>query len=262
MIFFDEEIIYQYIGYAAGLATIFTFLFQILKIIETKNVSSLSSYMYTIYSLGLVCWATYGIYIESWILVFANLITFVLTFTILLLIIYYDAEDKIERARRDNITTAFNRKYFLETVPVKIAESITHKTPFAVMIATAVNQPEIAKQCGEKNGIKALQELAKFLEKDLRDSDMVARFEKNKFIIFVSNADEKSAKIVAERLFKNSQNIRVKATKNMDLDIDVNIGVCTSKYANTLDELIKKAMESAESITSKSRSKIKLYAKK
>ena len=54
-IMFDEEILFTYIGYAAGLATILTFAIQILRIIETKNVTNLSSYMYIIYSLGLVC---------------------------------------------------------------------------------------------------------------------------------------------------------------------------------------------------------------
>ena len=58
-IMFDEEILFTYIGYAAGLATILTFAIQILRIIETKNVTNLSSYMYIIYSLGLVCWFAY-----------------------------------------------------------------------------------------------------------------------------------------------------------------------------------------------------------
>ena len=78
-IFFDEETLFTYIGYAAGLATILTFTIQILKIIETKKVTNLSSYMYIIYSLGLICWAAYGIYIENWILVIANFITFFFT---------------------------------------------------------------------------------------------------------------------------------------------------------------------------------------
>lgn len=43
-IMFDEEILFTYIGYAAGLATILTFAIQILRIIETKNVTNLSSY--------------------------------------------------------------------------------------------------------------------------------------------------------------------------------------------------------------------------
>ena len=82
---FDEEVIFSYIGYAAGLATILTFTIQIMKIIETKKITNLSSYMYIIYALGLICWAAYGVYIENWLIVIANLITFLFTFIILLL---------------------------------------------------------------------------------------------------------------------------------------------------------------------------------
>ena len=126
-IIFDEETLFSYIGYAAGLATILTFTIQIMKIIETKKVTNLSSYMYIIYTLGLICWAAYGIFIENWLIVLANLITFFFTFIILILILYYDAEDKIERARRDPLTYVFNRQYFEQIVPVKIAESKAQK---------------------------------------------------------------------------------------------------------------------------------------
>ena len=133
-IMFDEEILFTYIGYAAGLATILTFAIQILRIIETKNVTNLSSYMYIIYSLGLVCWFAYGVYIDSYILLFSNLITFFCTFIILILIIYYDAEDKIERERRDDITTVYNRKYFEQAVPEKIAQALVAKQNFALVM--------------------------------------------------------------------------------------------------------------------------------
>ena len=64
------------------------------------------------------------------------------------------------------------------------------------------------------------------------------------------------------RHINHLKHLKFKATKSMDLDIDINIGVCTSKYADNLDSLIKKAMESVNSITSKSRNKIKLYTGK
>ena len=131
-IMFDEDTIFTYIGYAAGLSTILTFALQIWKILETKNVSSLSSYMYIIYCLGLVCWFAYGVYIDSYILLFSNLITFLFSFVILVLILYYDAEDKIERERRDDITTVYNMKYFQQAVPEKIAQALVGKQNFSL----------------------------------------------------------------------------------------------------------------------------------
>lgn len=156
-IMFDEEILFTYIGYAAGLATILTFAIQILRIIETKNVTNLSSYMYIIYSLGLVCWFAYGVYIDSYILLFSNLITFFCTFIILILIIYYDAEDKIERERRDDITTVYNRKYFEQAVPEKIAQALVAKQNFALVMLKVDNLAEFRQKYGDQDGGQSAQ---------------------------------------------------------------------------------------------------------
>lgn len=257
-IIFDEDTLFSYIGYAAGLATILTFTIQILKIIETKKVTNLSSYMYIIYTLGLVCWAAYGIYIEDWILVVANFITFFFTFTILLLIIYYDAEDKIERERRDELTYVFNRKYFEQTVPVRLAEAKTLSQESAILVVNSINYRSTHEKNGVKAGNKILKSLAKFLEKDLRENDLVARFEDDKFVIYLADANDKSAQIVANRLLKNAELIKVKVSKKEEIETKIKIGICTTQHASTMEELLEKAEKAAKSISAKSADKIKL----
>ncbi|MBQ8464834.1 MAG: diguanylate cyclase [Alphaproteobacteria bacterium] len=257
-IIFDEDTLFSYIGYAAGLATILTFTIQILKIIETKKVTNLSSYMYIIYTLGLVCWAAYGIYIEDWILVVANFITFFFTFTILLLIIYYDAEDKIERERRDELTYVFNRKYFEQTVPVRLAEAKTLSQESAILAINSINYRSTHEKNGVKAGNKILKSLAKFLEKDLRENDLVARFEDDKFVIYLADANDKSAQIVANRLLKNAELIKVKISKKEEIETKIKIGICTTQHASTMEELLEKAEKAAKSISAKSADKIKL----
>lgn len=254
----DEEVLFSYIGYAAGLATILTFTIQILKIVETKNVTSLSSYMYIIYSLGLVCWAAYGIYIENWLIVFANLITFFFTFAILMLIIYYDAEDKIERARRDELTYVFNRKYFEQTVPVKIAEAKTINQNFAIMLVSLTNFANNAKKYGKKIEKKLLKTLAKTLEKNLRETDMVARIDGNKFAVYLTGVDDKFAELVAQRLYNNATTNKIKVTKDQNINLEVKMGICTSQHGNDMKELMQKADKILKRITIKS-PKVKIY---
>ena len=243
-IMFDEEILFTYIGYAAGLATILTFAIQILRIIETKNVTNLSSYMYIIYSLGLVCWFAYGVYIDSYILLFSNLITFFCTFIILILIIYYDAEDKIERERRDDITTVYNRKYFEQAVPEKIAQALVAKQNFALVML------KVDKQVGGA------------LEKDLRGTDMVARYDNEKFVIFLANSDEKGTKTVAGRLSENIKKLSVKINRKQNLDLTVSMGACSSKHAKALTDLISGANKALDNIPPRSKIKIQFCKNK
>lgn len=258
---FDEDVLFTYIGYAAGLATILTFTIQILKIIETKKVTNLSSYMYIIYTLGLVCWFAYGIYIDNMILIISNLVTFFFTFVILLLIIYYDAEDKIERERRDELTSVYNRKYFEQTIPIRIAEAKTLKQDYTVLMVSTDNYKETVESHGIKAANKILKDIAKFLDKDLRENDMVARYEGDQFVIYLSNADDKSAKLVADRLYNNAGAIVTKITKAISIPAEIKIGVCSSKNGSDMEDLIQKADKSLKEITPASKSKVKIYKK-
>jgi len=259
---FQNDTLFEYIGYAAGLATILTFTIQIFQIIASKNVSNLSSYMYTIYSLSLVCWFTYGVYIDSNILLFSNLATFFCVFIILILIIYYDAEDKIERERRDDITPVYNKKYFDETVPVKIAELSVADQPYSFLILNINNMNEIHQQYKEKISHKVLKTFASAIEKDLRSSDMIARHNDDTFTVFLSGADEKGAKIVANRLEQIVKNLNIKINRKVSISISVKIGGCSSKNANNLQSLHYHALVALKEITAKSKSKIKFYKKK
>lgn len=260
-ILIDEDILFTYIGYAAGLATVLTFAFQILKIIETKNVTNLSSYMYIIYSLGLVCWFAYGVYINSYILLFSNLITFLCTFVILLLIIYYDQEDKIERARRDDITTVYNRKYFEETVPEKIAQATADKQSYTMVMLKVDNIQNLNEKHDSKLINKILKQVGSVLEKDLRGSDLIARYDQEKFVIFLTNSDEKGTKTVASRILQNIEKLRIKVSRKQIIDVAVSMGACTSKCGTNLAELIKQADEAIKSLSAKSKTKICFFKK-
>ncbi len=257
-VLFSDNTLFNYIGYAAALATILTFTIQIVKIIESKKVTNLSSYMYIIYTLSLVCWATYGIFIEDWIIVAANVIAFPFTFTILLLILYYDAEDKIERARRDALTNVFNRQYFAQTVPVRIAKDKTNKQDSAVLMIEVNGYNAIKKSFGEKTANKLLKTAGKFFEKNLRESDIVARLDKNMFVAYLSDANSKSAESVAKRLNKDAGEIKMRLDRNNEQNLDISIGLCTTQKADDMPTLMTKAEKALHEITAKSKTKVKV----
>lgn len=261
-IMFDEDILFTYIGYAAALATILTSTLQILKIIETKNVSSLSSYMYIIYCLGLVCWFAYGVYINSYILLFANLITFMFSFVILILILYYDAEDKIERERRDDITTVYNMKYFQQIIPEKIAQALVAKQNFSLIMLKIDNLTKLRNSSSIKTANKALKQIGAVIEKDLRGSDMIARYNEEKFVIFLSNSDEKGAKVVAGRITDNIKKIQFKISSKDKITFLPIMGACTSKTAKALSDLIRGANKAIDEVSPKSKIKIQFCKNK
>lgn len=258
---FSEETIYLYIGYAAGIATISAFAIQTIRILKTKNITGLSSYMYTLYSLSLICWFTYGVFIDSWIIAIANLVTFFFTFVILCLILYYDEEDKIERYRRDPLTYVFNKKYYEECVPQRIIEATINKQPFSIVVGKINNLEDIHEQLGNKYRNRALKHTAKTLEKALRDSDFIARIDDNLFAIYLSNTNDKIAKTVLTRVLDSINKIEIKKGSQQKINVQMLFGICSLKEETELKSLTSKAEKALADASLKKNSQIKIYKK-
>jgi MtN3 and saliva related transmembrane protein len=71
------------IGWLAAVLTTFSFVPQAIKVIRTKETSSISLWMYSIFTLGISFWLVYGLMIGSVQMTLANLITLVLAIIIL-----------------------------------------------------------------------------------------------------------------------------------------------------------------------------------
>jgi len=73
----------ELIGYLAAVLTTSSFLPQAIKTIKTNDTDSLSLGMYSLFTLGVLCWLIYGIYKTDQAIIFANAITLVLAASIL-----------------------------------------------------------------------------------------------------------------------------------------------------------------------------------
>jgi MtN3 and saliva related transmembrane protein len=78
----------EVIGYTAATLTTVSFLPQAILTIRTRDTSSLSLSMYSIFTLGVLCWLIYGLYISDKAIIAANAITFILAGIILAYKIY------------------------------------------------------------------------------------------------------------------------------------------------------------------------------
>ena len=78
------------IGSAAALLTMFGFVPQMIKMYRTKSVGDVSFPMLFQFSAGVLLWMLYGIHLQDFIIIVANLVTFVtLIIAISLYFIYH-----------------------------------------------------------------------------------------------------------------------------------------------------------------------------
>jgi len=80
----------ELVGLIAGICTTVAFLPQIIKILKTKHVKDISLGMYVIMTSGIFLWMVYGILLGRIPIIFANGISFVLCFMVIVAKIRYE----------------------------------------------------------------------------------------------------------------------------------------------------------------------------
>jgi MtN3 and saliva related transmembrane protein len=78
------------LGFVAGALTTVSFWPQLWKTWRTKSAGDVSLGMLLTFSVGVLLWLLYGVLLGAWPIIVANMITVLLTLTILILKLRYD----------------------------------------------------------------------------------------------------------------------------------------------------------------------------
>ncbi|MBL8263025.1 MAG: SemiSWEET transporter [Xanthomonadaceae bacterium] len=73
----------EWAGYTAAAMTTLAFVPQAVKTIRTKDTRSISLGMYLVFTAGIAMWLVYGIALDSMPMILSNIVTFILSATIL-----------------------------------------------------------------------------------------------------------------------------------------------------------------------------------
>jgi MtN3 and saliva related transmembrane protein len=82
----------EFLGSSAAVCTTLCWAPQAAKIIREKQTGGISVVTQTVFTLGVALWAVYGFLVHRWPLLAANIVTFALSLTILLLKFRYPVE--------------------------------------------------------------------------------------------------------------------------------------------------------------------------
>ncbi len=77
------------IGTLAAILTTASFLPQALHTFQTKDVRGISLGMYSVFTVGVALWLVYGLLLQAWPIVIANVITLALASAILVMKLRY-----------------------------------------------------------------------------------------------------------------------------------------------------------------------------
>ena len=110
-------------------------------------------------------------------------------------------DELFRQATSDQLTGLANRALFMDRLRHAIASSYRTQRRLAVLMLDVDGLTPINDTHGHRAGDAALQEIARRIASELRQSDTVARFGGDEFAYLLSTVpDRESAQVVAERI--------------------------------------------------------------
>lgn len=115
---------------------------------------------------------------------------------------YTDFSEPINNlALKDELTNLFNRRYVDERLSADIMKAFAEKLPMSLVFLDVDNLKEINDSLGHAFGDKVLVEISEIIIRSIRsDTDWVARYGGDEFLICLNNTEAKEAFEISERI--------------------------------------------------------------
>jgi len=161
----------------------------------------------------------------------------------------YEKERYAKEASIDPLTGALNRRKFSEIANIIIGQSQRYNHPLSIMMLDIDFFKKVNDTYGHANGDTVLQEFVQTCQKCIRETDILARFGGEEFLILMPETDARKAMELAERIRKNISELTI-STDGGNISLTVSIGVANWKKelsSSELENLADKALYEAKS---------------
>ncbi len=157
-------------------------------------------------------------------------------------------KDKFEENRKlkellvvDTLTGIYNRRYLDFHLENIVKENKQFDVPFAILFFDIDQFKEVNDTYGHSVGDGVLKTIATTLKSNLRGDDVISRWGGEEFIAVVRIADEKSLKLLAEKLRLLCANSDYKHDSETSITATVSIGGTMYTKGETINEVIERA---------------------
>jgi diguanylate cyclase (GGDEF)-like protein len=144
-------------------------------------------------------------------------------------------------ASRDFLTGSYNRRFFFESGKAIFAKAKRKQEKIAAAMLDIDKFKNVNDTYGHDAGDVAIQEIAVILNKNLRASDLVARFGGEEYCILLEDIKLEDLKKLFEKIRAAFESNVITAGK-VSFSYTVSIGIFYG-LEDTLDEMVKKADE-------------------
>lgn len=143
----------------------------------------------------------------------------------------------------DPLTNLFNRRYFIQSAKSIISLAKRENTDTTIMIIDIDDFKIINDVHGHENGDRVLIFVANTLKTQCRQSDLIARWGGEEFVILLPNTNLKGAKKVASSIKERIANENISMNYNTSIKITASMGL---SEINNEDDNFEPALNKAD----------------
>lgn len=145
-------------------------------------------------------------------------------------------------AMRDDLTKAYNRRFFETYLDEEIERSRRYGTLFSIIFLDLDDLRMVNNFYGHLSGSRTLQEVAKRILGAVRGIDKVVRFGGDEFCVILPQTDQEQAIAVANRISRAIASSPLHIDASIEVTITASFGIATyPMHAMTKDALIRQA---------------------
>jgi diguanylate cyclase (GGDEF)-like protein len=100
----------------------------------------------------------------------------------------------------DGLTNLYNQAYFLLLLRLQVQKSLRYKTPFSIIMFDVDHFKSYNDHMGHPKGSEVLQRIGELMRRVFRNSDVMAKYGGDEFVILLTDTDKVGAFLAADRL--------------------------------------------------------------
>ncbi len=148
------------------------------------------------------------------------------------------------QSQTDALTGLYNRRFFDVKIRSHLGGSKRHGQPLSLIILDINGFKQINDRFGHLLGDQVLCELSRTLIKSSRVDDTICRIGGDEFALLLPMTDSKGAAVVAERIHKRLEELKLAVTNGGRLRIEASMGIATMRAKDDAESLFSRADDS------------------
>ncbi len=131
-------------------------------------------------------------------------------------------------SRRDPLTGLYNRRHFEAVLAAYFEEAVNNGYPLSIAFLNLDNFKNVNDIYGYAAGDQVLMSAAHMIKRSLRNSDFIARYCGEEFVVILPDSAERVAVEICERIQNSFREQSHKLSQGWDVPLTISIGIATN----------------------------------